>query len=234
MSCDPRLRLGAVILGVLLCGSFARGDAPPPADAPADVRPDLNGVWNLDERAGDDVRSFAKQVSDVIAREQAQRQSLQAETEDDGMSGGGFGGEERTFGRGDGGGRGRGGRDGHGGPRDRGGDADAKPGARLAAVLGQLLISGDGQTVEIMDGSDRSETYVADGEFHEDKGDRGHVTTRATWQGDTLVLERIGNPLTIVRRLRLAPQSARLVAEVSVQTASGQAVSAHLEYTGIP
>lgn len=247
MSGAARIRLGAVLLGLSLC-AFARADAQVPATPPPDTtvtdttasasHPDLNGVWNLDERAGDDVQAFAKKVADAFAREQAQRRNLQAESGDDDMYGGGFGGEERSFSRDVGSGnRSRGGREGPGGPggpRGRDGDADAKPGARLAAVLRQLLISGDGQTVEIMDGSDRSATYVADGEFHADKSARGNVTLRATWQDDTLVLERIGNPLTIVRRLRLAPQPARLLVEVSVQTASGQEMSAHLEYSGIP
>ncbi len=231
--------------------------APPESASPesATPAPNLNGVWNLDEHGSDNLEAFTSRIGKLLASARASRQRAGAEVgggddmpggrgdfdNDDQMGGGGM--SRGGMGRGAmaGGGRGRPGGGRHGAAQGARSGDDARPGQHLETAIRQLLISGTSGTIEIMDGNDRSYTYITDGQLHANAGGPhgneprpGAHVTRATWQDGTLVVEQAGGPLTIVRRLRLAPDGTRLLVEISVEGAGNETVTAHLEYAGVP
>jgi len=76
------------------------------------------------------------------------------------------------------------------------------PDDNLSRVLSQLLISTFDGKVEIVDGAETTCLWTPDGKNYRTRTPRGESTTRAWWEGDTLVLEST-NPLrTITQRLR--------------------------------
>jgi hypothetical protein len=117
----------------------------------------------------------------------------------------------------------------------RGGEgARGGPGAGIAKGALQLLISVDGEAIEIVDAAERTETWVPDGEARAPEGPGGRrATHRAVWQEGVLVLEQLGGPLTLTRRLRLSDDGQRLLVDLSVSEAEGKSVTAHLEYVGV-
>jgi hypothetical protein len=215
----------------------AVAEAPAPAPEAVATPPDLTGVWNLDAKASDDLKAFAKQVGSLLpagGRPGGPGGGM-------GSPGGGMGGPGGGMG-GPGGARGGGmpadelGSDAEnqGGPPPRGGQGSGGPGAGLARAAQQLLISADGEAIEIVDGAERSETWVPDGASHTQKGPGDQaLSRRAAWQDGVLALEQLGGPLSVTRRLRLDDGGRRLLVELSVLDADGKPVTAHLVYEGV-
>jgi protocatechuate 3,4-dioxygenase beta subunit len=48
-----------------------------------------------------------------------------------------------------------------------------------------------------------------------------------------LVLEQLGGPFSLTRRLQLSDDGRRLLVDLSVLDANGKPVTAHLEYAGV-
>jgi hypothetical protein len=232
----------------------AAGEAPLPAVAAAAPTPDLSGVWNLDPGASDDLKAFAKKLGPLLPAGGERGM---------GGPGGGGGGPGGGMGEGPGGGMGGpgGGMGGPGGGMGRpGGRAGGRmpadelgsgaedsqepapagrgpaggPGSGLARAAQQLLISVDGEAIEILDGAERSETWVPDGEVHAQAGPGGRESSRrAAWRDGALVLEQLGGPLSMSRRLQLSADGRRLLVDLTAVAADGKPVTAHLEYAGV-
>ena len=84
-----------------------------------------------------------------------------------------------------------------------------------------------------MDGTDRTETWFPDGQVHAQSGPGPwSLTSRAVWHDGVLVLERSGGTLTIIRRLRPAPDGTSLIVDYLVKNASGRRANATLRYVG--
>lgn len=189
-----------------------------PARELAPPVPDLNGVWNLDTKASDDLKAFVKTLGSLVPS-RGQR--------GEGGPGGGFGGRMPA----DELGAGAEGQE----ESPRGGQGPGGgPGSGLVKASQQLLISADGRTIEIVDGADRSETWVPDGETRKQEGPGGRAPSRrAVWQNGVLVLEQLGGPFSLTRRLQLSDDGRRLLVDLSVLDANGKPVTAHLEYAGV-
>jgi hypothetical protein len=190
----------------------------------------LSGVWSLDRNRSDDLvetlESYLARSAPAGGRDQGR-----------GGSGGGMGG---------GMGGGRGGRGGMGGsmndPSDVGshpgregrqaGDPEAGPQA-MAAAFDQVLISRDGEAIEIMDGSDRTVRWIPDGRTSTRETRRGAVVEQAWWDGGVLVLATRGGPVDITRRLRPGDDGRSLEVDVVFGRAgTSDTARAHLVYTG--
>jgi hypothetical protein len=249
------------IVTVWTCPPCARaGEAAVPAVAAAAPTPDLSGVWNLDAGASDDLKAFAKKLGSL--QPAGGERGMGGPGGGMGGPGGGMGGPGGGMG-GPGGGMGGpgGGMSGPGGGRGRpGGGAGGRmpadelgsgaedsrdappadrgpgggPGSGLAKAAQQLLISADGDALEIVDGAERSETWVPDGEVHAQAGPGGRESTRrAAWRDGALVLEQFGGPLSLSRRLQLSADGRRLLVDLTAVAADGKPVTAHLEYVGV-
>ncbi len=218
----------------------AVSETPAPALEGVGQAPDLTGVWNLDAKASDDLKAFAKRVGSLMPGG-GRPGGMGGPGGGMGGPGGGMGGPGGGMG-GPGGARGGGmpadelgsGAENQGGQAPREGQGSGGPGAGLARAAQQLLISGDGETIEIVDGAERSETWVPDGASHTQKGPGDQtLSRRAAWQGGVLVLEQFGGPLSVTRRLRLDDAGKRLLVDLSVLDADGKPVTAHLVYAGV-
>jgi len=231
----------ALVLVALGAGAPRAAAEAPAATPPPEATPDLTGVWILDTKASDDLKAFAKALGSLLPA--GGQRGTGGPGGGMGGPGGGMGGPPPGGGKG-GSGAGMDGRmpademgSGAEGPHEttRGGQGSAGgPGAGLARAAQQLLISVDGDALEIVDATDRSMIWVPDGVVHAQAGPGGReLSCRAEWQNGVLILEQLGGPLTSSRRLQLSDDGQRLVVELSVLGADGEPVTAHLEYAGV-
>jgi hypothetical protein len=219
--------------------------APPPAAAtsdtsqPATGHPDLSGVWRLNKELSDDVGAKIQQAMEKLREEVGSAER---------------GGRRRGMGRGMGGGRGPG----RGGGMDRGTGGHAVGGGNdpvfeqsfggrrgapghpeglsgLAQGVEMLLITQERDTIELVDGQDRTSRYFTDGRtLTREVGGRRHSTT-VGWVEDRLRVESVmGDGPTIIRTYGLDPQTGRLLVDGEIRLPrGGENVSFRLVYDGV-
>jgi len=214
---------------------------PLPAAAAADTsqpaagHPDLSGVWRLNKELSDDVGAKIKQAMEKLREEMGP----------DGPRGK-RGGRRGGMGRGIGGGLDRGsGGSGVGGGNDpifeqsfggrRGAPEHPEWLAGLAQGVEMLLITQERDTIELVDGQDRTSRYFTDGRtLSREVGGRRHSTT-VGWVEDRLRIESVmDDGPTITRTYGLDPQTGRLLVDGEIRLPRGdENVSFRLVYEGV-
>ncbi len=171
---------------------------PPPEPAPAPL--DLSGVWVLDEKDSDD--------PDRLARAADRRGGMGGGPSGMGGPGGGMGSSGRGPGDAAGGPDARGGTW-RGGGRPGAGDGEPGP-PSPAEGWNRLLITQDGDRLEIEDGSGRVRRLALDARPVPGRGPGG-LATRAYREADAIVVvtERDGTPVRTAS-YRLDPRTGRL------------------------
>jgi hypothetical protein len=198
---------------------------------------DLTGVWNLDENASVDLQAQMDQLMVEIREQMAQKRGSGGGGRGGGMGGrgGGMGGRGGGMGGSGGGMGGPGG--GRGGPpsEEAGAEAPGRTGTRdLATAMRQLLITVNGDQIEIMDGTDQTRVWTPDGQPVVAEGRGGGPTEVASWDGETLVLKTKGGRMDVERRLHLAAGGKQLVADVTITVPQfDKTVQGRLVYAGI-
>jgi len=208
----------AVVAAVLLLAAMA--SAQETGESPAD----LSGVWNLDAGQSDDLAAELKSMHEKTQASRGARGGGRG-----GMGGGrrgGMGGRGGGMGAGSGGGRGAGKQ-----PSEGSGQNARMPEGNLSRVLSQLLISTFDGNIEIVDGAETTRLWTPDGKNYRTRTPRGESTTRAWWEGDTLVLESIDPMRTATQRLRRTGDKQLQVIH-SLSFESGATIKGTLVYQG--
>lgn len=219
-----------ILAACLLLTGLAGAETTTAEMAAIEMPVDLTGVWNLDENASDDLQAQMDQLMDEIREQMAQKRGSRG-----GGRGGGMGGRGGGMGGSGGGMGGPGG--GRGGPpsEEAGAEAPGRTGTRdLATAMRQLLITVNGDQIEIMDGTDQTRVWTPDGQPVVAEGRGGGPTEVASWDGETLVLKTKGGRMDVERRLHLAAGGKQLVADVTITVPQfDKTVQGRLVYAGI-
>jgi hypothetical protein len=202
---------------------------------PAAAHPDLSGVWRLNKELSDDVGARIQEAMETLRQQMGP-----------GGPGGERGGRRGGVGPGIGGGRGRG----HGGGGAagsdnptfedefggrRGGRGGPEGLAGLAQGVEMLLITQEQDTIELVDGQDRTSRYFTDGRtLTREVGGRRHSTT-ASWVAGRLRLNSVvDDGPAIIRTYGLDPQTGRLLVDGEIRLPrTDETFSFQLVYEGI-